>query len=179
MVWVFDLEDVWNNENRIMISQSGKAYQWKWHWRMFDGFDPKREKNIQVFFQISNDNREEENLLKWSWKSDDGAYIAFNKRVSPIAFCNSFCNIKMKEKLLHYEGRSLWDILKQSTSEVVIVRNLNTNRRIKVKNRVEYKKQKPQKIVGYIGCKGAYDFYSDRRVIYGWDNSEWKLEWQS
>ena len=64
LIWLFDLSNEWMFKKTIeeVNGINSSYYRWKYHWHTFDDFVPKKQKSIQLYFQMGNlddDNMEE------------------------------------------------------------------------------------------------------------------------
>ena len=191
IVWLFDLTEAYESR-RIHIYERDFKYKWKYAWSTFQGFVPTEKPNIKVFFQFSKDLSEENcGIEHLTWLSPDRKYFftEFGVAYDEKEFLELFNNNKKdnhKQEVMIAQNESetmnastLLEILRNSNSEVIVARNINTGYKVKIWNSDYYKNNRPNKIYGYFGTSVKYKFYDDSREVYNWDKNEWILEWES
>ena len=74
-------------------------------------------------------------------------------------------------------GKTLLELLRENKCNVIGAMNIQTGTRVKVGNSDYFKRNNISYIHGYIGHKNDWNYYSDRREIFGWNKKEWIIEW--
>ena len=74
--------------------------------------------------------------------------------------------------------KTLLELLRETNSDVIVARNIESGARVKVRNSSFYKTHVPTSIEGCLGKENSYTFYKDRRPIYYWEKKKWIKEWE-
>lgn len=56
VIWIFDMRDVIDSERMAWYDEWEKGAKWRWRyaWKIFEDWNPVRDKDIMVFFQVSD-----------------------------------------------------------------------------------------------------------------------------
>ncbi len=201
VIWLFDLQEYFADK-RITVHDADNKYHWKWSSHTFDGFHPKYQRNkVNVFFQLSLADEDNYGIEYFAWKSPDPgckyfctgdstydeAYndtefidLVTNKNADKKNNDNnsvdiSFMAEKLSEDAHKIELRSLYSIIENSKSDVIIVRNMSG---IKFSIGISGLKGRSFRstIMGYMYRGDQRE--KERREIFGADQKQWILVWE-
>ena len=75
LIWLFDMVEEFENE-KMTYGKNQCTYKWNYHWHTFDGFVPKKEKNVVIYIQIvANPDDEGFGIERLIWQSPDGKHL--------------------------------------------------------------------------------------------------------
>ncbi len=200
VVWLFDFQERRNEKQICEDDFIDFKYSWKWPLHVFDDYDPEKSK-VQLYFQLSDVEGESFGIEHVIWKTNNcGSFrteegVAYN-RDEFVKLMNNFemeekestagetkntneYQVQMKDIRAFGIGKSIMEIINSCEEDVIGVKNLNTGARAKISAAL-YRKNGPYngKLQGYLGIKGSYCYYPDRRDVYYWYQKEWILEWK-
>lgn len=161
LIWLFDMTDEVDNYHIIHDGISRFSYEWKYHWKLFNGFDPELEKKIYVCFQfkenISDGNYEIKHL---NWMANDKRRFTVERDSSFdqkgfILFASNYINTYIANKenfnTEKEEGKTLLEIISDCDADVIGVVNIRTGTCAKIGNLNYYRTHNVYKIQGYLG----------------------------
>lgn len=188
IIWLFDMTEDCKKEHIVSDWRGDFSYDWKYHWHLFDGFDPEKQKNIYVCFELIHDDESDETVIKHlSWLSEEKNSFTTEKNVvfnrnSFVDFVSNYIYVDIYEDIneeVDEPGRTIYEIIHNCDSVVIGVRNITTGVRAKIGNLEYLRTHFFNKIYGYLGLPdGCYGYYDDKREIYYWRRPEWIVEWR-
>ena len=189
VIWLFDLQEYFEDE-RISVSYDlDYKYFWKWAPHTFDNFWPKKQQDrIKVFFQLSEVDENNYGIEYLVWRSPDNKCffteenVAYNdKEFIELILEREHEKLEIKNDLeeetwITGKERVLLDIIKNSSSKVIIVKNTKTNIRFKIGISNLRGRNIYGSVWGYLGIGNGFE--TNKREIFGADKKEWIVEWE-
>lgn len=198
IVWLFDIQERVNQRNVFrLLSDDNDKYCWKWAPHVFDGYFPGESKII-VYWQLGPVSEADHGIkhLLGRGPSRERFWIeknvAYNDKEFVSLIDGSFgvpqaeSETKMDFRRKSYADIvlprtavevTLYKLIKESTGNVIIVRNSKTGDKVKIEVSKIRGSVSADEVTGYF-ARDDKNFYNYLRPIYRAYKQEWVKEWE-